>query len=101
MFRPALPNVPGGEKLNALVLNQRSIVGDASCGGPVIFGRSLAPKPRIDLPVPLLSMSGSKATVNGRPDCSVTIPRVCQPLQMVDTQPRSARWLRPLPKGRS
>src|ERR1041384_8703699 len=67
IFLPALPNVPGAEKANAAVLNHCDVVGLDNSGLPTRFGRSFAPKPRIDLPVPLLSMSESSATVNGLP----------------------------------
>jgi hypothetical protein len=57
MLRPALPKVPGGGKTNADVLNHLSGVGLLNVGLPATFGRSFAPKPRMDLPVPLLSIS--------------------------------------------
>ena len=69
-------------------------------GIPATLGRSFAPKPRIDLPVPLLSISESRATVNGRPDCNVTMPYVSQPVRSVVTQPESAKYFRPLPTGK-
>src|SRR6185369_5149201 len=81
MLRPALPNVPGAGKANAAVLNHCVVVGFESSGLPTRFGRSFAPKPRIDRPVPLLSISDNNATVNGRPDWRVTIPEVCQPVK--------------------
>ena len=43
-------------------------------GSPETFGRSLLPKPRFERPVLLLSMSGSSATVNGRPLWNVATP---------------------------
>src|SRR5687767_15300352 len=101
MFLPAFPKVPPKGKLNALVLNHRSGVGFASRVFPVTLGRSFAPKPSAENPVPLLSNSRIRATVNGRPVCAVTIPAVCQPLHKVDQPPPPQRYLRPLPKGRS
>src|SRR5215216_3758481 len=68
IFLPAFPNVPGAGKAKAAVLNHCSVVGFDNSGFPTRLGRSLAPNPRIDLPVPLLSISESKATVKGLPD---------------------------------
>src|ERR1044072_587469 len=101
MLRPELPKVPGAGKLKAAVLNQRSGVGFEATGLPTTFGRSFAPKPRIERPVPLLSMSDKSATVNGRPVCSVTMPKLCQPVKTVETQPLSAKYFLPFPNGRS
>ena len=67
ILRPALPKLPCGGTVKAAVLNQRSEVGDATCGLPATFGRSLAPKPCRDCPVLLLSKFDSSATVQGRP----------------------------------
>src|SRR5690349_1855192 len=99
MLRPALPNVPGGENAKAAVLNHCAVVWFESSGFPTTFGRSFAPKPRIERPVPLLSISGSSATVNGRPDCTVIMPDVSHPLSTVDSKPLPARYCRPLPNG--
>ncbi len=55
-------------KRKGAVLNHCAVVGFESSGLPTRFGRSFAPKPRIDRPVPLLSISESSATVNGLPD---------------------------------
>src|SRR5215210_9517040 len=99
MFLPALPNVPGAGKAKATVLNHCSVVEFESSGFPIRLGRSLAPKPRIDRPVPLLSISESSATVNGRPDCSATMPNVSHPLKTVESQPSSATYSRPFPNG--
>jgi hypothetical protein len=101
VLRPALPNVPGAGNAKADVSNQRSGVRFERVGSPTTFGRSFAPKPSVERPVPLLSMSESRATVNGLPVWSVTMPKVCQPLKIVESQPRSARCARPLPNGRS
>src|ERR1051325_10479970 len=68
IFLPAFPNVPGGGKTKAAVLNHCNVVGFDSSGCPTRLGRSFAPNPRIDRPVPLLSISESRTTVNGRPD---------------------------------
>ena len=67
VLRPLLPNVPNAGIENAAVLNHvgspgwhRRLAGDV---GPIVV-----PEARFDRPVLLLSMSGSSATVNGRPD---------------------------------
>src|SRR6185369_12933056 len=99
MLRPAFPNVPGAGKTNADVLNHLSGEGLLSVGLPATFGRSFAPNPSIDLPVPLLSISERSATVNGRPVCKVTIPKVSQPVSTVDSNPGFEKYWRPLPKG--
>src|ERR1043166_1490171 len=87
IFLPALPNVPGAGNANAAVLNHSDVVGFDNSGLLATFGRSFAPKPRIDLPVPLLSSSGSSATVNGRPVCNCTMPKVSQPLITFPARP--------------
>src|SRR5262249_18253473 len=38
ILRPALPKLPCGGTVKASVLNQRSEVGDATCGLPATFG---------------------------------------------------------------
>src|SRR5258708_17936255 len=55
ILRPELPKLPYGGTANAAVLNQRSGVWCELCGSLVTFGRSLAPKPRMDCPALLLS----------------------------------------------
>ena len=69
------------------VLNQRSGVGSCQAASPLTFGRSLAPKPNDDRPVPELSSSDGSATVNGRPDCIVRMPFSEKPRP---DQPRTA-----------
>src|SRR5262249_15639924 len=101
IFRPASPKLPNGGKANASVLNHLSGVPSEISGRPTTFGRSLAPKPSVDLPVLLLSISDNKATVNGRPLCRVRMPNVCQPVRIVGNQPSPATNDRPLPNGKS
>src|SRR5687767_1058517 len=101
MFRPAFPKVPSAGKAKAAVLNHCPVEGELRCGSPTRLGRSLAPNPRIERPVPLLSISESKATVNGRPDCHVITPKLCHPLKSVEAHPLSAKNRLPSPKGRS
>src|SRR5579859_6997706 len=79
MLRPEFPNVPNGGSANADVLNHMPGDGEESLGLPSTLGRSLAPKPRMDCPVLLLSSADRSATVNGRPDWNDRIPLVCQP----------------------
>ena len=77
--------------VKAAVVNHSRAVGPESDGLPVTFGRSLAPKPSCEMPVLELSLSGSSATVKGRPVWNVRTPKLCQP--------PSQRW--PLKNGRS
>src|SRR5436190_20444464 len=101
MFRPAFPKLPKGGTTNAAVLNQRSGEGSSNDGFPARFGRSLAPKPSVERPVLLLSTSGRRATVKGRPLCRVTIPCSSMSLRMDDNAPRELSQRRSCPKGNS
>ena len=74
MLRPALPNVPGAGNLKADVSNHSSGVRGPLLGLPTTSGRSFAPKPSDERPVPLLSNSCMSATVKGLPVCAVTTP---------------------------
>ena len=93
------------DKLEVLALDNREqlTVGrtHAQPALPTTFGRSLAPKPSVDRPVLLLSMSESSATVNGRPLCKLSIPKVCQPARSVDRNPLFAINVRLFPHGKS
>jgi hypothetical protein len=59
--------VPRGGITNAAVLNHRWGDGSDSLGSPTMFGRPLAPKPRLEMPVLALSKLGSSAAVSGCP----------------------------------
>src|SRR5260370_37043688 len=101
MFRPAFPNEPYGGMTNAAVVNHRFGPGLDNVGSPTRLGRSFAPKPSDDRPVLLLSKSGSRATVNGRPVCNVRTPVTSQFASRSEAQPCVANRLLPVPNGMS
>src|SRR6202049_2993593 len=87
LFRPELPNVYGAGSQKQLVLNHAEGLGLAKAfGSHDTLGRCAGPDPTLARSVP-------RFTVNGEPDCTVTMPLTRHP------RPSVARGVRPFGSG--